>query len=180
MVLHSLLCDIIHWYYRPIRPLEIYHWYYSIPTSCLISSNVLKSPFRPSDIFQWYYSEHRSCDIIQWQSLLYIPVALEALWYILVYYSSLHTYPVWFESSWYATSTIGWVFLGWTSAKLGWSFSLNDTTHWRRWGWNPWPLGLESSTLQLSHCAPCNANPVNSSSGTIDSIQSLKYLPVAQ
>ena len=27
------------------------------------------------------------------------------------------------------------------------------TTQWRRWGLNPWPLGLESSTLPLSHCA---------------------------
>ena len=28
------------------------------------------------------------------------------------------------------------------------------TTQWRLWGSNPWPLGLESSTLPLSHCAP--------------------------
>ena len=26
------------------------------------------------------------------------------------------------------------------------------TTQWRRWGSNPRPLGLESSTLPLSHC----------------------------
>ena len=31
---------------------------------------------------------------------------------------------------------------------------LKDTTQWRPWGSNPWPLGLESSTLPLSHCAP--------------------------
>ena len=31
---------------------------------------------------------------------------------------------------------------------------LNDTTQWRRWGWNPRLFGLESSTLPLSHCAP--------------------------
>ena len=31
---------------------------------------------------------------------------------------------------------------------------LKDTTHWRRWGLNPRPLGLESSTLPLHHCAP--------------------------
>ena len=31
---------------------------------------------------------------------------------------------------------------------------LKDTTQWRRWGSNPPPLGLESSTLPLSHCAP--------------------------
>ena len=29
------------------------------------------------------------------------------------------------------------------------------TTQWRRWGSNPRPFGLESSTLPLSHCAPC-------------------------
>ena len=34
-------------------------------------------------------------------------------------------------------------------------FLLNDTTQWRRWGSNPRPFGLESSTLPLSHCAPC-------------------------
>ena len=28
------------------------------------------------------------------------------------------------------------------------------TTQWRRWGSNPRPFGLESSTLPLSHCAP--------------------------
>ena len=28
------------------------------------------------------------------------------------------------------------------------------TTQWRRWGSNPRPLCLESSTLPLSHCAP--------------------------
>ena len=31
---------------------------------------------------------------------------------------------------------------------------LKDTTQWRRWGSNSRPLGLESSTLPLSHCAP--------------------------
>ena len=30
---------------------------------------------------------------------------------------------------------------------------LKDTTHWHQWGSNPQPLGLESSTLPLSHCA---------------------------
>ena len=33
-------------------------------------------------------------------------------------------------------------------------FLLKDTTQWRRWGSNPRPLGLESSTQPLSHCAP--------------------------
>ena len=32
------------------------------------------------------------------------------------------------------------------------------TTQWRRWGSNPWPFGLESSTLPLSHCAPHRLN----------------------
>ena len=48
----------------------------------------------------------------------------------------------------------GRVFLGWTSTKLGLMFLLKDTTQWRRWGSNPRPLGLESSTLPMSHCAP--------------------------
>ena len=48
----------------------------------------------------------------------------------------------------------GRVFLGWTSTKLELMFLLKDTTQWRRWGSNPRPLGLESSTLPLSHCAP--------------------------
>ena len=29
---------------------------------------------------------------------------------------------------------------------------LKDTTQWQRWGSNPRPTGLESSTLPLSHC----------------------------
>ena len=47
----------------------------------------------------------------------------------------------------------GRVFLGWTSTKLGLMFLLKDTTQWRRWGSNPRPFGLESSTLPLCHCA---------------------------
>ena len=50
------------------------------------------------------------------------------------------------------------VFLGWTSTKLGLMFLLKDTTQWRRWGSNPRPFGLESSTLPLSHCAPKNGD----------------------
>ena len=48
----------------------------------------------------------------------------------------------------------GRVFLGWTSTKLGLMFLLKDTRQWSRWGSNPRPLGLESSTLPLSHCTP--------------------------
>ena len=51
----------------------------------------------------------------------------------------------------------GRVFLGWTSTKLGLMFLLKDTMQWRRWGSNPRPFGLKSSTLPLSHYAPiCN------------------------
>ena len=46
------------------------------------------------------------------------------------------------------------IFLGWTSTKLRLMFLLKDTTLWRRWDLSPPPLGLESSTLPLSHCAP--------------------------
>ena len=48
----------------------------------------------------------------------------------------------------------GWIFLCWTSTKLGLMFLLKDTSQWRWWGSNPWSVGLESSTLPLSHCAP--------------------------
>ena len=47
----------------------------------------------------------------------------------------------------------GRVFLGWTSTMPGFIFLLKDTTQWCQWGSNPGPLGLESSTLPLSHCA---------------------------
>ena len=48
----------------------------------------------------------------------------------------------------------GRIFLGLTSTKLGLMFLLKDTTQWRQWGSNPRPLGLGSSTLQMSHCTP--------------------------
>ena len=48
----------------------------------------------------------------------------------------------------------GQIFLGWTSTKLGSMFLLKDTMQWCRWGLNPRPFGLQSSTLPLSHCAP--------------------------
>ena len=48
----------------------------------------------------------------------------------------------------------GWVLLGWTSTKLGLIFLLKDTRQWRWCGSNPRSLGLESSTLPLSHCTP--------------------------
>ena len=55
-------------------------------------------------------------------------------------------------------SVIKWqVLLGWTSTKLGLMFLLEDTRQWRQWGSNQQPLGLESSTLQLSHCVYWNA-----------------------
>ena len=41
----------------------------------------------------------------------------------------------------------------WVEPELNVSNSRN-TMQWGRWGSNPRPLGLESSTLPLSHCAP--------------------------
>ena len=73
----------------------------------------------------------------------------------------IHAYPdillVWFDSLCPINNLLvikRWVLLGWTSTKLGLMFVLKDTTQWRRWGSNPQPLGLESSTLKLSNCAP--------------------------
>ena len=37
---------------------------------------------------------------------------------------------------------------------------LKDTTQWRQWGSNPRLLGLEKSTLPLSHCVP-SQHPVD-------------------
>ena len=48
----------------------------------------------------------------------------------------------------------GQVLLGWTSTKLRFMFLFKDTTQRHRWGSNPRPLGLKSSTLPLSHCGP--------------------------
>ena len=50
----------------------------------------------------------------------------------------------------------GRVFLGWTSTKLELMFLLKETTQWRRWGSNPRPLGLDSSTQPLSHLCFCH------------------------
>ena len=60
---------------------------------------------------------------------------------------------VWFDSLRPITNLSVSVFLpGWNSTTLRLIFLLKDTTQWRRWGLNPRPLGLESSTLPLSHC----------------------------
>ena len=40
----------------------------------------------------------------------------------------------------------GWVFLGWTSTKLGLMFLPKDTTQWRQWGLNP-PPSVSSQAL---------------------------------
>ena len=37
---------------------------------------------------------------------------------------------------------------------------LKDRTQWRRWGSNPQPLGIEPSTLPLSHCTPHRPNVI--------------------
>ena len=58
----------------------------------------------------------------------------------------------------------GRVLLGWTSTKLGLMFLLKGTMQWHRWGSNPRPQDLESSTLPLSsngvasgsEITPCN------------------------
>ena len=42
----------------------------------------------------------------------------------------------------------GRIFLGWTSTSKDKYVLLKDTTQWRRWGSNPKPLHLESSTLE--------------------------------
>ena len=47
----------------------------------------------------------------------------------------------------------GRVFLGWTT-KLGLMFLLKDTTQWRHRGSNPWPLGLELSSLHWAIALP--------------------------
>ena len=50
------------------------------------------------------------------------------------------------------------------------------TTQWRRWGSNPRPLGLESSTLQLSHCAPSRVHMKQKVTNTICQEHFLNYL----
>ena len=75
-------------------------------------------------------------------------------------YDSYHCLFVWFDSIHPINNLSvikGRVFLGWTSTKLGLMFLLKDTTQWHRWGSNPQPFGLESSTLPLSHCAPIDS-----------------------
>ena len=60
-------------------------------------------------------------------------------------------------SRWWFVCLIWFITSQLTIFQLCWDRSykfvlLKDTTQWRRWGWNPPPLGLESSTLPLSHC----------------------------
>ena len=65
---------------------------------------------------------------------------------------------VWFDSLRpinYLSVIKGRVFQDWASTRLGLMFLLKDRTQWRRCNLNPRPFGLESSTLPLSHCAPC-------------------------
>ena len=72
----------------------------------------------------------------------------------------------------------GWVFLGWTSTKLGLMWLLKDATQWRRWGSNQRPLGLEWSTLPLSHCAPTSALCGISSGSTLLVKEGIQEPPV--
>ena len=58
----------------------------------------------------------------------------------------------------YVASTIFQLNRDWSSwvepvLRINVSCSMT-TTQWRRWGSNPRPLGLKSSTLPLSHCTP--------------------------
>ena len=77
------------------------------------------------------------------------------------HFSSLH-WEVWILFVWFDSLRLinnlsvikGHVFLCWTSTKLGVMFLLMDTTQWRQWASNQRPLGIESSTLPLSHCVP--------------------------
>ena len=50
------------------------------------------------------------------------------------------------------------------------------TTQWRRWGSNPRPFGLESSTLPLSHCAPYISHALTWSFSSLSDNEA-KYLP---
>ena len=78
-------------------------------------------------------------------------------WHAPIFHSLLRVWFVWFDSL-HPINNLSvikrWVFLDWTSTKLGLIFLPKDTTQWCRWGSNLRPLGLKSSTLTLSHCAP--------------------------
>ena len=72
----------------------------------------------------------------------------------------------------------GRVFLGRTSTKLGLMFLLKDTKQWGWWGSNPRPLGLESSTLPLSHWAPFTwVEPVQNKDKCVFLINTMRSLP---
>ena len=60
---------------------------------------------------------------------------------------------VWFDSVHPSQQFFSYVMMGLPGLKDLYVL-LRNTTQWRRWGSNPLPLSLESSTLPLSHCAP--------------------------
>ena len=81
--------------------------------------------------------------VVSWSSK-YIKWAMT--WFLFVWFDSLRPIS--------NLSVIkGQIFLGWTSTKLGLMCLAQEHHEWLWWGSNPWPLGLESSTLPLSHCA---------------------------
>ena len=87
-----------------------------------------RGPYLRNHIFTWGSIHHWAC-----------------LWVVVCF--------IWFFMSW---STI-FQFCQDTSslvAKIN-VVLLKDTTQWCQWGSNPQPFNLESSTLPLSHCAPC-------------------------
>ena len=63
---------------------------------------------------------------------------------------------IWFFMSQSKMFQLCWDRSSWVEpvlSKVKWVL-LKYSTEWRWWGSNPWPLGLKSSTLPLSHCAP--------------------------
>ena len=75
-------------------------------------------------------------------------------WYLSIHISTQGPILCYFYLILNISSIKGWFFLGWTSTKLGLMFLLKHTTQWCWWCSNPRLLGLESSTLTLSHYAP--------------------------
>ena len=65
----------------------------------------------------------------------------------------------------------------WVEPVLSWDqcVLLKDTTQWRRWGSNPQPLGLESSTLPLSHWLRSPMQVVNSISASLFSANNFYF-----
>ena len=128
-----------HWLHDPRVSTIITKWV------CLLAVSEMFITLEPHSIF--------------WSHFVYICMST-----FLNYWHAVICLFVWFDSLRpikNASVITGRVFLGWTSTKLGLMLLLKDITQWSRWGSNPRPFSLESSTLPLSHCAPwltCNSN----------------------